>query len=64
MGLAADFGVAYSLDLMPLCSLRGARLWATVEAYGALAPEDDAIRSIYPGAGTGHLAYLEVELRR
>lgn len=38
--------------------------WVTVEAYGALAPEDDVIRSIYPGAGTGRLAYLEVELRR
>ena len=38
--------------------------WITVEAYGALAPEEDVIRSIYPGAGTGRLAYLEVELRR
>ncbi len=38
--------------------------WVTIEAYGALAPEDDVIRSIYPGAGTGRLAYLELELRR
>ena len=38
--------------------------WVTVEAYGALAPEDDVIRSIYPEAGTGRLAYVEVELRR
>jgi Alginate export len=38
--------------------------WITVEAYGALALEDDVIRSIYPDGGTGGLAYLEVELRR
>ncbi len=38
--------------------------WITLEAYGALALEDDVIRGIYPGAGTGRLAFLEVELRR
>ncbi|HEU4525603.1 MAG TPA: alginate export family protein [Gemmatimonadales bacterium] len=38
--------------------------WVTVEAYGALAPEDDVIRSIYPEGSTGRLAYVEVELRR
>ncbi len=38
--------------------------WATVEAYGALAFEGDVIRAIYPSAGNGRLAYLEVELRR
>ena len=38
--------------------------WVTVEAYAALALEGDVIRSIYPGAGNGRLAYLEVELRR
>jgi hypothetical protein len=38
--------------------------WATVEAYLALAFEADVIRSIYPGAGAGRLAYLELELRR
>ena len=38
--------------------------WATVEAYVALAFEGEVIRSIYPGAGNGRLAYLEVELRR
>lgn len=38
--------------------------WITLEAYGALALEDDVIRGIYPGAGTGRLAYLEVELGR
>jgi hypothetical protein len=35
-----------------------------VEAYGGLALEDDVIRSVHPGAGTGRLAYFEVELRR
>ena len=38
--------------------------WVTVEAYGALAAEGDVLRAIYPGAGAGRLAYLEVELRR
>jgi hypothetical protein len=38
--------------------------WLTLEAYGALALEGDVIRGIYPDAGTGRLAYLEVELRR
>ncbi len=38
--------------------------WVSIEAYGALALEGDVIRGIYPGAGTGRLAYLEVELRR
>ena len=38
--------------------------WMTLEAFGALALEDDVIRGIYPGAGAGRLAYLEVELRR
>ena len=38
--------------------------WVTLEAYGALALEDDVIRGIYSGAGAGRLAYLEVELRR
>jgi hypothetical protein len=38
--------------------------WATIEAYGALAFEGEVIRGIYPGSGTGRLAYLEVELRR
>lgn len=38
--------------------------WMTLEAYGALALEDDVIRGSYPGAGAGRLAYLEVELRR
>ena len=38
--------------------------WATVEAYGALAFEGEVIGSLYPGAGTGRLAYVEVELRR
>lgn len=38
--------------------------WLTLEAFGALALEDDVIRGTYPGAGTGRLAYLEVELRR
>jgi hypothetical protein len=38
--------------------------WVSLEAFGALALEDDVIRGIYPGAGTGRLAYLEVELRR
>ena len=38
--------------------------WISVEAYGALAFEGDVIRAVYPAAGTGRLAYLEVELRR
>ena len=38
--------------------------WMAVEAYGALAFEGDVIRGVYPGAGIGRLAYLEVELRR
>jgi Alginate export len=38
--------------------------WLTLEAFGALAPEDEVIRGIYPDAGTGGLGYLEVELRR
>lgn len=38
--------------------------WITLEAFGALALEGDVIRGTYPGAGTGRLAYLEVELRR
>ena len=38
--------------------------WITLEAYGALALEDDVIRAIHPDAGAGRLAYLEVELRR
>ena len=38
--------------------------WISLEAYGALAFEGDVIRAIYPAAGTGRLAYLEVELRR
>jgi hypothetical protein len=38
--------------------------WATVEAYLALAFEGDVIRRIYPGAGNGRLAYLEVDFRR
>jgi hypothetical protein len=38
--------------------------WASVEAYTALAFEGEVIRGIYPGAGTGRLTYLEVELRR
>lgn len=38
--------------------------WLTFEAFGALAPEDEVIRGIYPDAGAGSLGYLEVELRR
>jgi hypothetical protein len=38
--------------------------WANLEAYVALAFEGDVIRGIYPDAGAGRLAYLEVELRR
>ena len=38
--------------------------WLTLEAFGALAVEDDVIRGTYPDAGAGRLAYLEVELRR
>jgi len=38
--------------------------WINVEAYGTLALEGDVIRGIYPEAGTGRFAYLEVELRR
>ena len=38
--------------------------WITLEAFGALALEDEVIRGIYPDAGVGRLAYLEVELRR
>jgi hypothetical protein len=38
--------------------------WVTLEAFGALALEGDVIRGIYPDAGVGRLAYLEVELRR
>jgi hypothetical protein len=38
--------------------------WVTLEAFGALALEGDVIRASHPDAGTGRLAYLEVELRR
>jgi hypothetical protein len=38
--------------------------WATIEAYLALAADGEVIRSIYPEAGNGRLAYLELELRR
>lgn len=38
--------------------------WVTLEAFGAVALEGDVVRGIYPDAGSGRLAYLEVELRR
>ncbi|HYC31345.1 MAG TPA: alginate export family protein [Gemmatimonadales bacterium] len=38
--------------------------WMAVEGYVALALEGEVVRSIYPDAGAGRLAYLELELRR
>ena len=38
--------------------------WAKIEAYVANAFEGDVIRGIYPAAGSGRLAYLEIEFRR
>lgn len=53
-------GLATVLDLsLAVSPVR----WATVEGYAAVALEKNVIRSIYPGAGHGRLAYLEVELR-
>lgn len=54
-------GLATVLDLA--VTVTPAR-WVTLEAFGALAPEGEVIRGIYPDGGTGRLVYLEVELRR
>jgi hypothetical protein len=54
-------GLATVLDLgLTVTPVR----WLTLEAFGALALEDEVIRGIYPDAGAGRLAYVEVELRR